>query len=121
LLDPGRGELTRHSRRDLRERVLQYVDEHLGDPALSPATIAAAHAVSVRTLYSALDGLGTTPAAHIRNQRLARCRAELEGTSGSVGDIAFRWGFRNPAHFSRLFRARYAMPPSQVRRQPGSG
>ncbi|WP_433556727.1 helix-turn-helix domain-containing protein [Pseudonocardia xinjiangensis] len=119
LLDPGRGELARHSRRDLRDRVLQYVDDNLGDPALSPATIAVAHAVSVRNLYSAFDGLGTTPAAHIRHQRLARCRAELADTSGSLGDIAFRWGFRNRAHFSRLFRDRYAMPPSEVRRRRG--
>jgi len=97
--------------------VLQYVEDNLGDPVLSPATIAAAHAVSVRTLYAALDGLGTTLAAHIRNQRLARCHAELARASGSVGDIAFRWGFRNQAHFSRVFRRRYATSPSQVLRE----
>jgi AraC-like DNA-binding protein len=118
-LDPGREMRVRprSSHRELRNRVLQYVEHNLGDPTLSPATIAAAHAVSVRTLYAALDGLGTTLAAHIRHQRLARCHAELARASGSVGDIAFRWGFRNQAHFSRVFRRRYATSPSQVLRE----
>jgi AraC-like DNA-binding protein len=117
-LDPARAHpRLRSSHRELRDRVLQYVEDNLGDPALSPATIAAAHAVSVRTLYSALDGLGTTLAAHIRNQRLARCHAELVCASGSVGDIAFRWGFRNQAHFSRVFRRRYATSPRKVLRE----
>jgi AraC-like DNA-binding protein len=117
-LDPARAHpRPRSSHRELRDRVLQYVENNLGDPALSPATIAAEHAVSVRTLYAALDGLGTTLAAHIRNQRLARCHAELVCSSGSVGDIAFRWGFRNQAHFSRVFRRRYATSPRKVLRE----
>jgi AraC-binding-like domain len=44
----------------LREQALQYIDENLGDTKLSPAITAAAHSVSLRTLYSALDGLGMT-------------------------------------------------------------
>jgi len=117
-LDPGGRERrgTRCSGRDLRDRVLQYVEDNLGDPALSPATIAAAHAVSVRTLYCALEGMGTTLAAHIRNQRLAHCHAELARGSGPVADVAFRWGFRSHAHFSRIFRERYDLAPSQVDR-----
>ena len=104
----------------LRERALQYVDENLGDEKLSPATIAAAHAVSVRTLYSAVDGLGLTLAAHIRNRRLARCYDDLVLGAAPVAEIGARWGFPNPAHFSRAFQQRYGMPPSRLRRRLSS-
>jgi AraC-like DNA-binding protein len=101
----------------LRELALQYVDANLGDAKLSPATIAAAHAVSVRTLYSAVDGLGMTLAAYIRNRRLARCYDDLVLSAAPVAEIGARWGFLNPAHFSRVFQQRYGMPPSRVRAQ----
>ena len=44
----------RWSRWELRERALRYIDENLGDPKLTPAVIAAAHAVSIRTLYAVM-------------------------------------------------------------------
>ncbi|MBO0882368.1 MAG: helix-turn-helix domain-containing protein, partial [Mycobacterium sp.] len=102
----------------LREQALQYIDDHLGDPTLNPATIAAAHAVSVRTLYSAVQGLGMTLAAYVRDRRLARCYDDLMLGADPVGQIAFRWGFTSPEHFSRAFRQRYGIPPSQIRRLP---
>jgi AraC family transcriptional activator of tynA and feaB len=102
----------------LREQALQYIDENLGDTKLCPATTAAAHAVSLRTLYSALDGLGMTLAAYIRHRRLARCYDDLVLSTAPVGVIASRWGFGSPAHFSRAFRQRYGMPPNEARRQP---
>jgi AraC-like DNA-binding protein len=33
-----------------------------------------------------------------------------------VTEIAFRWGFRDAAHFARVFKARYERTPSEVRR-----
>jgi len=33
----------------------------------------------------------------------------------SVTEIARAWGFRNPGHFSRLFRTRFGLAPSDVR------
>ncbi|MFF0345190.1 helix-turn-helix domain-containing protein [Kribbella sp. NPDC004875] len=40
-------------------------------------------------------------------RRLERCRAELAGTDRPVAAIAASWGFADPAHFSRLFKATY--------------
>jgi AraC-like DNA-binding protein len=100
----------------LRDRIVAYIEEHLGDPTLSPASIAAAHAVSVRMLYTVTEGLDTTLAAYIRNRRLARCHEDLTSDPAAIGDIAFRWGITNQAHFSRLFRQRYGLSPRELRR-----
>jgi len=102
---------------ELRERALDYIDTQLGDPKLGPAVVAAAHGVSVRTLYNALDSLGMTLGAYIRTRRLARCRDDLLSSSDPVGVIARRWGFSSLAHFSRVFQRHYGVSPSRIRRR----
>ena len=60
----------------------------------------------------------TTVADWIRQRRLERCRRDLADPglrAKPVGAIAARWGLTNPAHFSRLFRAAYGVPPRAYR------
>lgn len=104
---------------ELRERVLDYIGRNLADPTLSPATIAAAHAVSVRTLYSAVEGLGVRLGRYIRDQRLARSYDDLLFGRDSVSTIAFKNGFTSAAHFSHAFRERYGVAPREARRTRG--
>ena len=93
-------------------------DEHLGDPALDPESIAAAHFISRRHLDRLFADGARTVAETIRDRRLERCRRDLEDprrAGDSVLDIANRWGFVSPAHFSRAFRAAYGMTPRELR------
>jgi transcriptional regulator GlxA family with amidase domain len=92
-----------------------YIDRHLRDPGLSPATIAKANAVSIRTLHRLFESGDESVSAVIRERRLSRCHADLlRGTDESVTAIAFRWGFRNMSFFSRLFRERYGACAREV-------
>lgn len=98
--------------------VCAYVDRHLGDPGLGPDMIAAAHDMSVRSLHKLFEGEGTTVGRLIQRRRLQECARDLaRGDSGerTVVGVARRWGFTNPAHFSRLFRDAYGMTPSRWR------
>ena len=109
---------------DSRRRVLiselkRYALAHLGDPALSPEAAARACYVSVRELHRIFAREGVSFGAWVREERLRRCRDELAGQQHShrtVAEIAARWGFRSPAHFTRAFRARYGMVPVEFRR-----
>ncbi|MEV0006161.1 helix-turn-helix domain-containing protein [Micromonospora sp. NPDC050980] len=94
--------------RALLAQVQAYVRQHLGETTLDPATIADAHHISVRSLHRLFEAEETTVAAYIRDERLARCRRDL--ADPALGDrsiqlVAARWGFRDKAHFSRVFRA----------------
>jgi AraC-like DNA-binding protein len=91
----------------LRDRILGYIEVRLPDRSLAPATIAAAHHISVRRLHKLFEDQPLTVAAHIRQRRLERCRAELTQTDRTVAAVATRWGFPDPAHFSRIFKATY--------------
>ncbi|GGL70511.1 AraC family transcriptional regulator [Streptomyces fumigatiscleroticus] len=111
--------LTPESRRGaLRTRIRDFVDQNLGDPSLSPATVAAAHGISVRHLHQLFTEEGETPAAWIRHRRLERCRRDLSDPrlrGRSVQSVAARWGFTDPATFSRVFRRTYGMSPREYR------
>jgi AraC-like DNA-binding protein len=73
----------------------------------------------VRYLHKLFLGEHTTVADHIRRRRLERCSRDLLDPALAdkpVIAIARRWGFGNPAHFTRVFRDAYGMPPSEYRR-----
>jgi AraC family transcriptional regulator, positive regulator of tynA and feaB len=92
-----------------------YIDANLRDPHLSPATIARANAISLRTLHRLFESTGDSVSALIRQRRLSRCHADLRrGTEDSVTAIAYRSGFRNMSYFSRVFRERYGMSASEL-------
>jgi len=92
-----------------------YIDANLRDPSLSPATIAKANAISLRTLHRLFESTDDTVGAVIRTRRLSRCHADLlRGTGESVTAIAYRWGFRNVSFFSRVFRERYGVSAREL-------
>jgi AraC family transcriptional activator of tynA and feaB len=100
----------------VRASVRRHVRAHLQDPVLGPETIAHAHAISVRALHALFEDSGESVAGLVRNERLRRCFEDLELPSGgSVTEIAFRWGFRDAAHFSRVFKREFGVTPSDVR------
>ncbi|UUU18984.1 helix-turn-helix domain-containing protein [Streptomyces sp. DSM 40750] len=102
----------------LTERVLVYMEQRLGDPALNPEGIAAAHRISRRYLYKLLAAEGHTVSGWIREQRLARCRRDLTDPALDhlpLGAIGGRWGFADPAHFSHAFKSAYGMSPREAR------
>jgi AraC-like DNA-binding protein len=115
-LDPATDRLRDSAQVRMLDRILRYIDANLGDPALSPAGIATAHAISERSLYSLFRAVGVPVGAHIRDQRLHRgYRDVVEDTGEPLARIADRWGFASASHFSRLFRDRYGLPPSRLR------
>ncbi|WP_206791902.1 helix-turn-helix domain-containing protein [Amycolatopsis sp. MtRt-6] len=103
----------------LLTRVRAYVRRHLTDPALRPATIAAAHNVSLRYLYKICAEAGFSLEQWIIGERLAGARADLVRPSSrghTIAVIARRWGFSDPTHFTRRFRAAYDITPGEWRR-----
>ncbi len=111
----GEPETRRHA---LLTTVQAFIHQHLGDPALTPALIAAAHDMSLRSLHQLFHDEGLTVAGWIRQRRLECCRRDLADpalASRPVAAIAARWGFPGAAEFSRVFRAAHGMPPGEYR------
>lgn len=96
----------------LFHRVHAFIEEHLADVTLTPAAVAAAHYLSLRSLQQLFAEHGSTVAGFIRHRRLERCRTDLidpAQTDIPVSAIATRWGLPDPTGFSRLFHRTYGI------------
>jgi AraC-like DNA-binding protein len=115
----GRDAATPPQRRHaLLPRIEAFIEQRLADPDLNPGTIASAHHISLRYLHRLFEPRVTTVANLIRTRRLERCRRDLSDPACvevPVAVIGARWGFRDPAQFSRAFRAAYGVPPGEFR------
>ncbi|MEJ2852645.1 MULTISPECIES: helix-turn-helix domain-containing protein [unclassified Saccharothrix] len=106
----------------LVERMIAYCEANLGDPTLSPRTVARAHHLSVRYVHHLFAQTDRSLAAWIRSRRLDHIRRDLENpllAHRTVSSIAARWGLYDAPHVSRLFRAAYGVSPSTYRRSAG--
>lgn len=102
----------------LVDRVIQYIDMHWDEPKLSPKQLAGVHGISLRYLHLLFARRGHTVSGWIRERRLEYCRQILANAhpSLSVSEVAFRAGFKDTSHFSRAFRQRFGVSPSEHRR-----
>lgn len=101
-------------------RIRAYIEQHLRDRDLSPAGVARASHISLRQLYKVWGFGGPSLAEYIIATRLSRAREELRQPatrSVPISEIARGWGFADPAHFSRRFKAAYGTTPREWRRQ----
>ena len=97
-------------------RVRAYVMDHLYDRNLTPASIAAAHHVSIRQLYKACAAEQLRLEPWIVARRLDAAHDELgrlDNRRLTIAAVAAKWGFANSSHFSHRFREAYGMTPRE--------
>ena len=98
-------------------RAQRFLRANLGSHDLSPDAVALAVGVSRTALYRVFQPLGGV-AGYAREFRLRRCLFEIVSARHAherISQIAYRWGFANPAHFSRAFGRRFGRTPVEAR------
>lgn len=63
---------------------------------------------------------GVTPHQHVLQRRLERAKELLTRADSGIGDVAFRLGFSDQSHLTRLFRRQYGMTPRAYQRATGA-
>lgn len=102
----------------LMVRIRDDIDGRLGDPDLTPASIAERAGVSLRQLHSLFAPTGTTVGNYVRSRRLECCFLDLanpQDDARTIAEVGRRWGFHDAAHFSRSFRAAFDETPTALR------
>lgn len=106
----------------LFSRVCRTIEGNLADPDLGLTSIAEEERVSPRYLQKLFEAVGQNFSTYLRSRRLERCRADLVNPlyeKVSIADVCFRWGFNDPAYFSRAFREQYGASPRTFRHEAG--
>jgi acetamidase/formamidase/AraC-like DNA-binding protein len=99
-------------------RLCQAIEQRLHDPDLSPARIASLEGISERYLQKLFESTGSSFTHYVRERRLQRTWIDLGNPAElhvSISEIAFRAGFNDSAHFSRVFRHRFGLSPREFR------
>lgn len=120
-LDHQQAKISRHERlaAERLAEVSAYISANLSDSGLTFEQVARHFGISARYLCYVLKANGTSFSELLWQGRLEKAHALLlaasSSTQGSIADIARLSGFKSAAHFSRLFKAAFAVSPSQFR------
>lgn len=102
-----------------RHRILAYIDLHLSDPALDPQSVAHACQISTSYLHRILQAADLSVEKYINDRRLEKARELLLDSLQqhlSIAEVCYRCGFKQPTHFSRIFRSRFGQTPCSFRK-----
>lgn len=102
---------------DRMSAVKAAIAANLADSAFSINDVARQQGVSTRAIQKLLQRTGTTFSRYLLERRLDAAKDALMLREGgaSITQLAFDFGFEDPAYFSRAFRKRYGLRPSDLR------
>jgi AraC-like DNA-binding protein len=90
----------------------------LGDPDLTPGRVAERIGISVRYLHQLFADSGISFGRWLLARRLQHSHRDLTDPTRAhwtITDVAVHNGFRDPAYFSRAFKAHYGRSPREER------
>lgn len=105
-------------------KITSYIEENIDDDKLSVEQLAKHLFMSRATLYNkVMDMTGETPVEFIRSIRLNKAAELLEKSDLRIGEIGYSVGFLTPNYFTRAFKAKFNMSPSEyvgLKKKPAS-
>jgi len=104
-----------------RQRLDRQIAAKLHDPAFGVEELARSmHADRSHLFRRCKELLGMSPSDYLRETRLAHGHGLLERNAGNISEVAYASGFDSLSSFTRAFKNRYGVAPSQVRARVAS-
>jgi AraC-like DNA-binding protein/hemoglobin-like flavoprotein len=100
------------------DSIRDCLEQHLGDPTLSPESVSTRFGISTRYLHKLHSDQGQSFSRWLLQRRLERFRRELDDPvlgERSIAELALSCGFNDLTHFGRCFRAAYGLSPREWR------
>jgi signal transduction histidine kinase/AraC-like DNA-binding protein len=100
------------------KKVGLVVEKYLSDPMFSVEIFASEVGMSQVQLYRKLTALTNySPNEFIRHMRLQRASDLLKQNVGNVAEVAYQSGFNNMSYFSKVFKEKFGVTPSEFNKQ----
>ena len=94
-----------------------YFQKHYAEPIRVSDYAKDRHMSSAWFIHRFKQATGLPPMQYLQNLRLNTARSLLEGTDCSVAQAAAIAGFTDPLYFSRLFKKRLGISPTEYRKR----
>ena len=97
------------------EKCYRIIDEHIGEEDFGVTVLSMEMGMSRTSIFSKLKSLvGQSPQTFLTNYRLNRAMELLKAHELNVSEVAYKVGFGTLTGFSRAFKNKFGVPPSQV-------
>jgi len=98
----------------LLNNILKYIEANLSEPELSVEDLSKHVGMSRASLYYKVRELtGLSPNEYLRSVKLEKAAVLLESSGHNVAQIAYMTGFGTPSYFTRMFKAKFGILPSE--------
>lgn len=101
------------------KRVVDALDEAPEQPWSLPEMAKLAEVSARRLQQGFAEQMGMSPTVYLKAVRLEKVRHDLMEGTGSVSDVAHRWGFSHLGRFAEAYRHRFSEAPSETLRRTG--
>ncbi len=109
-------ERLQESDRELIDKAVAFIRDNVANAELSVELIAVELHTSRSCLFKKIKALtGIAPVALIRDVRLKHAIELMADGSVSLTQVAYDSGFSDPLYFSKCFKQKYGVPPSEYR------
>lgn len=119
ILEPSEVEPGRSYDEELLRNVVDIVAKHLEDPDFSAASLCAESRYGSKQVYRKIKQLtGLSIVEFIRDTRLQKAAQYLSQGKLSVTEVMYKVGFTTASYFSKCFKEKFGVPPSEYRGDP---
>ncbi|WP_298531662.1 hybrid sensor histidine kinase/response regulator transcription factor [uncultured Algibacter sp.] len=97
------------------DKVLNYINENIGNPDLSVELLASQLHLSRSQFYRKIKALtNQTANEFLRNIRLQKAKQIIEYGNSNISEVCYLVGFSSPSYFTKCFKSSFGMLPTEV-------
>ena len=97
---------------------MTYTEQNIHNPKFSIEEISHHFSMSRGSFYNkVMEFTGQSPVEFIKNLKLEKAEMLLKKTDHIIAEIAYQTGFPTPHYFSKSFKVKYGILPSEYRQK----
>jgi len=101
--------------RDFIDKVLNYINDNIGNPDLNVELLASELNLSRSQFYRKIKALtNQTANEFLRNIRLQKAKQIIEKGNNNISEVCYEVGFSSPSYFTKCFKSYFHILPTEV-------
>ncbi len=115
---PEKQEVPENGKQIFERKLTSLIEENMGNPDFTVEFLCGELCIGRTKLYNKVKEISEQPLAdYIRNVRLEKAIHLLKNSEMNISEVMYEVGFVNSSHFSKTFKQKFGMSPSDYKRQ----